>query len=658
VSLNEFAMEDSPLTCASPIRYQRLAFSSPDSISIEDPHNIDTSGQSTELTSLELWRQIEAASIGLRDLGLKAGDRVALFAESSRRWIVADQAIMLSGGVDCVRGSTASIDELSAILMQSKCSGLIVQDLDCLKRLAQSITSRNMDIKFIIVLWKGEGDLAGTVDLAPGISILSFAELLGRCTLPLPPLDPPISRQSLATLVFTSGTGGKPKAVALTHGNLLYQIENLDYFLPVSKGQTSLSLLPPWHIYERSTSYYIASRGAKLVYSNVKRFAADLQRVRPDFLVCVPLVLESLYSKVMLKIKASSFISRTIALWLIAVSISYIKAVRITQGVSLNQVTSLKSKRFFIRFMAGIKAWMIALITKPLMLLARVLVFSKIREAVGVKGHVVCGGGSLSPQLDDFFEAISLPVLNGYGLTETSPVVCCRRSVHNVRGTIGLPTPGTEIKIIDTLNHEEVEAGQQGLIMVRGPGVFSCYDSDAEATAGAFWLTSGWFDTGDLGWKVGKEWRHMEGSLVISGRAKDTIVLSNGKNVEPEVIESALANSSMIKSTIVVGSDKRELGALVIPEPDALEVWRQEGKLEASEGRKEIQTIVLKEVQALNRGRSDFKPHEQIIHIVMVLDGRSLSIENGTLTRTMKLRRAEARKYFSREFEDLNQALR
>lgn len=588
-----------------------------------------------------------------------------MFAESSRRWIVADQAILLSGGIDCVRGSTASTDELVTILKQSKCSGLIVQDVACLVKLTSFIND-SLGIRFIVVLWKdntGWDEAVSAVRGAAGASIfvLSFDDLLNHCSEFLAPLDPPITRQCLATLVFTSGTGGKPKAVALTHGNLLYQVENLDHFLPVKNGQTSLSLLPPWHIYERATMYYITSRGAKLVYSNVKKFASDLVAVKPDYFVCVPLVLESLYSKIMQKIKAASLISRTIALWLIAKSISHIRAMRIIQGVSLSQVTSSSKQEIslFSKFMINIQALITAIVTAPLMLLAKLIVFRKVREAVGVQGYVVCGGGSLSPHLDDFFEAIGLPVLNGYGLTETSPVLTCRRSQHNVRGTIGDPIPGTEVRIIDPETQNEVEDGQQGLIVVRGPGVFSCYDGDAEATSRAFWLTSGWFDTGDLGWKVGNEWRSMKGSLVINGRVKDTIVLSNGKNVEPEVIESALAsNSPMIKSAIIIGSDKRELGALIIPEPDALEGWQKEGRLEAVDGRKEIERMVLKVVQDINRARADFKPHEQIIHIAVVLDGRSLGVENGTLTRTMKLKRNEAKEYFYQEFQDLNSALR
>ena len=570
---------------------------------------------------------------------------------------------MLAGGVDCVRGSSAPPDELAFILKQSESIGLVVQDIECLKKLTSFVTEESR-IRFIILLWTKEGEWGEAVEIlagghSRGVSILTFSDLLSRSQDPTPPLDPPISRQSLATLVFTSGTSGKPKAVALTHGNLLYQVENLDHFLPVKPGQTSLSLLPPWHIYERATSYYITSRGAKLVYSNVKKFAADLQRVKPDFLVCVPLVLESLYSKIMMKIKASSLLRRAVVLGLISASISHVRAMRVVNGLSLAQVSRPNEKKigFFSRLLSIIQTWIIAIFTAPLIALARKIVFSKMREAIGVTGHIVCGGGGLAPHLDDFFEALGLPVLNGYGLTETSPVLSCRRSVLNIRGTIGLPTPQTEIKIVDLETHEEVEDGKQGLIIVRGPGVFQCYDSDADATAHAF-LFSGWFDTGDLGWKVGSEWRSMKGSLVISGRAKDTIVLSNGKNIEPEVIEASVSNSPLIKSAIVVGQDKRELGALIIPEPDVLEGWLREGKLEAATGREEIRSLLLKEVQEMNRTRSDFKPHEQVIHVVVVLDGRGLSMEEGTLTRTMKLKRAEAKRYFNSELQELLGALR
>eukprot|EP00775_Hariotina_reticulata_P004816 gene4816-5063_t len=515
-----------------------------------DPVKNTTSQQTVEvdagfrpITSMELNELILSYSAGLKAHGLQQGDRVCLFAESSSRWLVADQGVLMCGAADAVRGSSSPVEELSFILSHSSSVALVLQDRATLLKLL------------------------------------------------------PCSRQSLATVVYTSGTTGHPKGVVLSHGNLAYQVDHLDYFLQVAAGDASLSLLPPWHIYQRTVSYYLYHRGAREVFTSLKHFRDDLTTHPPDHFVCVPLVLDTLYNKVMVKLKSEATgIKRHIVSALLSASNAFIVARRLLQGRDL---------RYAVR-PAGAASKLVALLTAallaPVYALAQKLLFSKVRAALGIRKTVVSGGGSLAAHLDLFYEAVGLPVLNGWGLTETSPVLACRRSSANVRGSVGLPVPGTQLVVVNPNTHLPVPDGQPGLLLAAGPGVTSGYLDDAVATDKAF--VDGWFDTGDLGWRApaGVAGSHMAGHIVLTGESAD------GHNIEPQPIEDALQRSTYIKHVVLVGQDKRELGALVFPD-------------------------------------------EEVIR-------SPLSVESGTLTRTMKPRRQQIMQVYEHQVEQLLRKLR
>lgn len=287
------------------------------------------------------------------------------------------------------------------------------------------------------------------------------------------------------------------------------------------------------------------------------------------------------------------------------------------------------------------------------------MVHNKIRAALGVRGAVASGGGSLAQHLDDFYEAVGLPVVNGWGLTETSPVLACRRLAEggNVRGTIGLPIPGTDIRIVDPETMRNVPDGRQGLLLARGPGVMQGYLDDEAATAKAFAAGDGWFDTGDLGWRVagGVRGSRMAGHLVLTGRAKDTIVLTSGKNVEPQPIEDAIQVSRYIKHCVLLGHGHRALGALVTLEEEAIkERAEQQGKDALSH--QETRSLIEEEIRAVMRERSSHNFKERIAAFA-VLD-RQLSVEDGTLTRTMKPRRAAIVEQFANQVAEVESHLR
>ncbi len=709
-----------------PDLWPELAEKYGDSLALLDPH----ASPPAQYTFTELSDTISTLARGLSSLGLTINDHVSLISENSSRWLIADQAIQRCGAVDAVRGISSTVEELSYIMQHSNSNALFVQDMATLKYLAPVLSTAPLatSIRFVVVLWDEFEE-----DTVP-MPVYSFNQVLEQGK--HQQNDPPSTTgDALATLVYTSGTTGSPKGVQLTHSNLLYQVKQFPAFLNVLPGSRTLSILPAWHVYERSVCYHVLSRGTCQVYSGIRYFRDDLTAYPPDHLVCVPLVLDTLRSRVMATLKKEkSVIKRFLALNLLSAAIAYTQAQRIVHGVAVEY--AMRAAPAMVLF----KAWIVSIFFKPLNWLAQKLVTSKIRTALGVKKCVVSGGGSLAPHLDDFFEAVGLPVLNGYGLTETSPVLACRAmdlssfntaatatatptattattstsnsttttistsnsttnstssstipsttisttenanlNGANVRGSVGRPIPETQIKIVNPENlQESYPNGTQGLILVRGPGVMQGYYNNESATAAAFSAGEGWFNTGDLGWIVPSSSagtatadgtissnstnsstisinNKMAGCLVLTGRAKDTIVLSSGENVEPQPIEDALCASPFIKFAALVGQGHRTLGALLVLDTEALTDYakstlkKESGEVTSSE----IDKLMKEAVTSACAQRVRWE------HVAAwkVLE-KPFSVEDGTLTKTMKPRRAVIHEVYKNEIAALEAKLR
>jgi long-chain acyl-CoA synthetase len=571
---------------------------------------------------------------------------------------------MMNGAVDAVRGASSPLEEMGYILSHSNSSGLIVQDINTLERMLPILShgsnangtgasSRTAvqhalqdALRFVIVLW---GDVSDKCHSSLECPVMSYAQVLSQGHCAVADFRPVSVRpEDVATLVYTSGTTGNPKGVMLTHGNLFYQLANFHHFIDVRPGNATLSLLPPWHIYERACGYFIYACAACQVYSNIRKFRDDLTQYPPDFFVCVPLVLDTLYTKVKATIKKGSAVRRAVAGLFFACSTAYVRAMRVVDGMSLQYARTPRP------LPALLLAAATALLLYPLHRLAQVLVFKKIRAALGIRDTIISGGGSLAAHLDDFFEAIGLPVLNGWGLTETSPVLACRQKQKNVRGTVGLPIPGTQIRVVHPDTMAPVPDGSQGLLLVRGPGVMAGYYNDEGATAKAFKAGGGWFDTGDLGWKApdGIPGSQMGGMVVLTGRVKDTIVLSNGENVEPQPIEDALVCSPYIKHIMLLGQDHRALGALIVPDLEAFEELQHvKGSGHMHEG--EVSAVLRSEINKVLIQR----PAWEHVAAFTVLQ-HPFSYEDGTLTRTLKPRRPIIMQKYAKEVAELTAKLR
>lgn len=600
-------------------------------IALRDPH----AKPEVVITYTDLYQQIQQFAAGLQALGVKQGDRVALISENSPRWMIADQGIMSAGAADVVRSSQAGGEELLFILADSGSTTLVVEDLKTLQKLREGLESPPIER---IILLSDEAPEAGET-----LKVQNFSQVMETgANHSLQPVT--INRDTLATLMYTSGTSGKPKGVMLSHGNLLHQVVTAGVVVQPEAGDIALSILPIWHAYERSCEYFLLSQGCTQVYTNIRQVKRDLKEFKPHYMIGVPRLWESIYEGVQKQFREQPANKQKLVNSLLGYSQQYIKARRIWQGLSLDNLHPSTGQRLAARIQA------LALL--PLHNLGEILVYKKVREATGGRiKQFFSGGGSLARHLENFFEIVGIEILVGYGLTETAPITNARRRWRNLRGSSGLPLPGTEAKIVDLETRQPLKSEQRGLILLRGPQIMQGYWQNPEGTAQAI-DAEGWFNSGDLGWVT------PENDIVVTGRAKDTIVLTNGENIEPQPIEDACLRSPYIDQIMLVGQDQRSLGALIVPNLDALQQWATAQNLHlrlpepSSENTtppksptstidlesKIIQDLFRQELNREVQNRPGYRADDRIGPFKFILE--PFSIENGMMTQTLKIRRA------------------
>jgi long-chain acyl-CoA synthetase len=469
-------------------------------------------------------------------------------------------------------------------------------------------------------------------EINSSLKIINFERLMqiaGQSSLQPAKLTP----QNLATLIYTSGTTGKPKGVMLTHGNLLHQINTLTAIIQPSVGDKTLSILPTWHSFGRIGEYYTLSQGVTQIYTNRRYLKQDLQDYTPQYVVGVPRLWESIYEGIQKSFRDKTPRMQKLINSFLTVSEKYIKAVRTWKRLDLQNLNPTTSQI--------INAWITTILLAPLHFLGEMIVYKKIQLATGGKvKQLICGGGSLAQHLEDFFEIVGIQILVGYGLTETSPVLSARRYYRNLRGASGLTLANTEFKIVDLETHQTLPQGKRGLVMAKGPQIMQGYYLNADATRKAI-DSEGWFDTGDIGWLT------PDNQIVLTGRAKDTIVLTNGENIEPQPIEDACLRSAYIDQVMLVGQDQKSLGALIVLNLEALEAWLLSknqavvnGEIDLNKidlNNQMIRDLIREELNREVRNRPGYRRDDEII--VFEIISEPFTIENGLLTQTLKIRR-------------------
>ncbi|MGG6294321.1 AMP-dependent synthetase/ligase [Leptolyngbya sp. AN02str] len=586
-------------------------------VALNDPHATPT----VSLTYAELYQQIQQFAKGLHALGIQPKQHMALFSDNQPRWLIADQGMMALGVVNAVRGSQAEASELRYILSHSDSVALVVENVAVLEKL---LNDEPLPVDRVILLSDE------TPPEISGLKILTFKQLLelGQ-NQTLPSVTP--TRDDVATLLYTSGTSGQPKGVMLTHGNLLSQVAGASTVVYLRPGDRVLSILPIWHSYERTFEYFIFANGCSQIYTNIRFVKKDIKDYKPMYMVGVPRLWDSIYEGVQKQFRDQPESKQKLVNFFLDKSDRYIKARRTIQGLNIDNLNPSMGDRLAAAAQVAALA--------PVHALGDKLVYKKVRDGLG--GYfrfVVSGGGSIAEHLEDFFEIVGINILSGYGLTETSPITHVRRPGRNIRGADGQALPYTETRIVDPETRQDLPVGKQGLILVRGRQIMKGYYKNPEATQKAI-DPEGWFDTGDLGWI--SPW----GDLTITGRAKDTIVLTNGENIEPLPIENACMRSVYIDQIMLVGQDQKVLGALLVPNFETLKTWAEAQNLpvDAATGHVDLDSKAVQDLfrQELNRevtNRPGYRPDDRIGPIRLLTE--PFTVDNGMLTQTLKVKRA------------------
>lgn len=560
------------------------------------------------------WRAISTAefeiavrrlSLGFQALGLKPGDRVALLSENRPEWVMADFATLTAGGVTVPIYTSLLPDQIRYIVDDSGATIVVCSDRDLLRKV-EVVRSALPSVEHVVLL-EGEAPegalaLADVLDRGKRLEETSPG-LFERSAEAVRPGD-------LASIIYTSGTTGVSKGVMLSHGNFVSNIKSLISVIDFRSTDTALSFLPLSHVLERTAAFIFIHRGSTIAYAeSIEAVATNLVEVRPHVVISVPRFFEKIYARVMEQVLAGSRLKRAIFVWALGTGKKYAAKVIAREPVP----KALAFKRG----------------------LARKLVFSKITARTGGRMRFfVCGGAPLSRDITEFFYAMGLVILPGYGLTETSPVLTGSTFENYRFGTVGKAIPDVELRI-----------AEDGEILARGPNVMMGYYKNEADTREV--MKDGWLHTGDIG-------RFDDnGFLIITDRKKDMIVTSGGKNIAPQPIESLIQSSPYIANAVVVGSSRRFVSALIVPDFDKLESHaRAEGipfKDRAELCRRtEMIDFLLDEV---NRMTPDLASYERVKKIV-VLD-RDFEMGLGEVTPTLKVKR----NIVEQKYADLIEAL-
>lgn len=587
------------------------------------------------------YKELYEAGISLaaaltKTCGLKPKEHVAILADNRLEWIIADYAVILAGAADVPRGTDATPYDMEYIIGHAGCRIVFVENQTAWDKLS-SVDTKLTGVEHVILLsevktGKTGWDCHNIYDLIAQGKALAKDEIERRIE--------SITPDDLFTLIYTSGTTGAPKGVMLTHGNIMSQIRNMP--LGLEKEDIALSILPVWHIFERSFEIVTIACGAKTAYTNVKNARNDLAAVKPTLMASAPRLWESVYNGIMARVAEGSGVRRGLFSAAVNVGHIYRKALREFHGQNLQ----IFPQGFLTRILAALGSIITILFTFIPALLLDAIVLKKIRLATGGRLRAtISGGGALPLHIDEFFNDIGIPVLEGYGLTETSPTISVRTPDKLVIGTVGPLFHETEIRIVDitdgkTIYPGENYFGKKGELHMRGPQLMTGYYKNPEATGRV--VKDGWFNTGDLVIMTAN------GCLKIVGRSKETVVLMNGENVEPVPIESKLLESPYIEQCMIVGQDRKFLGALIVPSAQAFKEFGE--NLEALAQHAEVKKILRSETQRLISGENGFKAFERVGGIAVL--GRVWE-KDRELTGKLSLKRHVITDTYAKEIESI-----
>lgn len=555
-------------------------------------------GKWTPISTQEMIDQANAFASGLLEMGLQPLDKIALISNNRQEWHIADLGILLAGMINVPIYPIITEADYEYIMNDAEVKLCLVAD-DELFTKVNSIKEKVASLTHIFsfdqlsncanwneIIQKGKGKNKDRIES----------------------IKAEIKEDDLATLIYTSGTTGRPKGVMLSHKNLVSNAVACRDRLPVDSNSCSLSFLPLCHVYERMVCYLYIYTGTSIYYAeSLDTIGDNLREVKPQVFTAVPRLLEKVYDKIVAKGTALSGIKKGLFFW----------------ALGLGQRFELNGKN---------GAWY-----EFQLKLANKIIFSKWREALGGNAKAVASGAAaLQPRLARVFLAAQIPVMEGYGLTETSPVIAVNEEANDgVRiGTVGRPLSNVEVKIAD-----------DGEILAKGPNVMMGYYKNETATKEVF-TSDGWFKTGDLGELVEGQY------LKITGRKKETFKTSGGKYIAPQLLENKMKESSFIEQIMVIGEGEKHPAAVIQPAFEFLEEWCKRKDIKYNSPveivkNPRVHDRIMKEVDFYNQ---EFAQYEKIKKIILA--GSLWGIESGELTPTMKIKRRVIMENFKEQIEN------
>lgn len=555
-------------------------------------HKVD--GQYVGISYVEAERRMELFAFGLASLGVKKGDRVAIISENRPEWAIADLAIVSLGAIDVPVYPTMTAKQTEYIFNDANVVAVVVSNQYQLNKVLK-IAVNVKGLKHIILMNEKSGVETGAIAFNKVMEMGErFRESNPQYLIEALKMVRP---DNLLTFIYTSGTTGNPKGVMLSHGNLVSNIISSAQVIELHERYTMLSFLPLSHSFERMAGYYTAMAcGATIAYAeSVETVRDNMLEVRPNVVMTVPRLFERIHSRIIKQIDAGPMPQRKIFHWAVKVGYQFQKARKRSE---LSPILNLKNK------------------------LADKLVFAKIRARTGGRmKFFVSGGAALPREFGEFFEAIGLTIIEGYGLTETSPVLTVNRLEGYKFGSVGQVIPGVTLKIAD-----------DGEILARGPNIMQGYWNNPDATAELI-DKEGWFHTGDIGVI------DSDGYVYITDRKKHLFVSSGGKNIAPQPIENLFLGSKYIEQFVLIGDRRMFLTALIVPDFDSLKEYADSHKLSYQTNNDlvklpEINSLVEKDIQQLQKDLASF---ERVRKFALL--EKPFTIEDGELTPTLKVKR-------------------
>lgn len=560
-----------------------------------------------DITHQELYRRVQHTSMGLMELGLRPGDRVAILSHNCPEWAVVDFACLTAGLADVPVYPTLPAHQASYILRNSGARVVFVQDREQLEKV-EAERDQLPELEHVVTF---DPQLAGeTVRSLSQLQREGAAAEAAHADWKSNALA--FTPDTLATLIYTSGTTGDPKGVMLTHGNFTSNVLAALKVLTLGPDDHCLSLLPLSHSFERMAGHYtMFHAGATINYAeSIDAVSANMGEVHPTVMLAVPRLYEKIYARVLENAVGGGALKRRIFFW-----------------------AKANAEAWADRFLAGTPIPAGLRMKKAM---ADRLVFSKLQARTGGRiRFFVSGGAPLSPEIAKFFYAAGLPILEGYGLTETSPVIAVNPMEGLRIGTVGPAVPGVEVRI-----------AEDGEVLCRGPNVMRGYFNNPEATKEAI-DPDGWFHTGDVGQL------DEAGYLRITDRKKDLIVTAGGKNIAPQPIENMVKTNKFIANAVMLGDRRKFPIMLVVPNFESLAAWATERGLgdtapEALLAQPDARAKVEREVMGALRELASYETPKKFI-----LVREDFTVENGLLTPTLKVKRRLVEKKYAKEIEEI-----